>query len=184
MKPPVRRRAQFTQCIWPLMAAVALLAGCATRPIANNTQLEAHARATATQGPWSGRLSLQIQSVAQTVAAQSFSVSFELTGHPERGALTVLSPLGNVLGVVRWSAEQAVLDSGNGQLQRFSSIESFLAQTIGAAVPIAALFGWLAGVDTPVEGWTADLSRRAEGRIAARRDLPTPQADLRVVLDQ
>ena len=58
-----------------------------------------------------------------------------------------------------------------------------MAQTTGAAVPIAALFGWLNGVNTPVDGWTADLSRRSEGRIAARRDLPTPQADLRVVLD-
>ena len=118
------------------------------------------------------------------VAPQSFSASFELVGEPERGALTLISPLGNVLGVLRWVPGEAVLDPGNGKLQRFGSVEAFLAQNTGAAVPINALFGWLKGDHTPIAGWTADLSRHSEGRITARRDQPPPQADLRVVLDQ
>jgi outer membrane lipoprotein LolB len=35
-----------------------------------------------------------------------------------------------------------------------------------------------------VAGWNADLSRFSEGRIAARRVEPAPQADLRLVLDR
>ena len=163
-----------------ILTAALLIASCA-----NNT------RATAltdlnpvTNQAWAGRISLQVQGTPDGVAPQSFSASFELSGQPERGALTLISPLGNVLGVLHWVPGEAVLNTGNGKLQRFPSVESFLAQNTGAAVPMTALFSWLQGDNTPVPGWTADLSRHGEGRIAARRDQPTPQADLRVVLDR
>ncbi len=137
-----------------------------------------------TSQAWAGRISLQVQGTPDGAAPQSFSASFELRGQPEQGVLTLISPLGNVLGVLRWLPGEAVLDSGNSKLQRFASVESFLAQNTGAAVPMTALFSWLRGDNTPVTGWTADLSRHSEGRITARRDQPTPQADLRVVLDR
>lgn len=127
-----------------------------------------------------GRISLQVQSEP----VQSFSASFELKGQPERGELSLISPLGSVLGVLRWSPGEAVLDSGNGKIQRFSSVDELMAQATGAAVPVTALFAWLQGDNASVSGWSADLSRYAEGRITARRVQPAPPADLRVVLDQ
>ena len=133
---------------------------------------------------WAGRISLQVQSPSEGVAAQSFAASFELKGQPDSGELTLISPLGSVLGVMRWTPDDAVLDSGNGKLQRYASVESFLAQTTGAAVPMTALFGWLRGTDEQVAGWNADLSRYREGRISARRVEPAPQADLRLMLDR
>ena len=163
-----------------ILVATLLIAGCAspTRAVApQNIGL-------ATTQAWAGRISLQVQGTPDGVAAQSFSASFELSGQPDKGELTLISPLGNVLGVLRWAPGEAVLDPGNGKLQRFTSVEAFLAQTTGAAVPMTALFSWLQGDNTPVPGWTADLSRHSEGRIAARRDQPTPQADLRVVLER
>lgn len=163
-----------------ILIATLLIAGCAS-----NTRATAPRDTNpATEQAWAGRISLQVQGTPDGVAPQSFSASFELSGQPERGALTLISPIGNVLGVLRWVPGEAVLDPGNGKLQRFPSVESFLAQNTGAAVPMTALFGWLQGDNTPVPGWTADLSRHSEGRIAARRDEPTPQADLRVVLDR
>ena len=115
---------------------------------------------------------------------QSFSAGFELKGRSERGELTLISPLGNVLGVLRWSPGEAELDSGNQKIQRFDSVDALMAQATGAAVPLSALFAWLQGDDANVSGWSADLSRQGEGRISARRTQPAPQADLRVVLDQ
>ena len=129
---------------------------------------------------WSGRISLQVQSEP----AQSFSASFELKGRPERGELSLISPLGSVLGVLRWSPGEAVLDSGGGKIQRFASVDELMAQATGAAVPLAALFAWLQGEPASASGWSADLSRHKEGRISAKRTEPAPQADLRVVLDQ
>lgn len=129
---------------------------------------------------WAGRISLQVHSEP----AQSFSAGFELKGQPERGELTLISPLGNVLGVLRWSPFEAVLDSGNQKIQRFSSVDELMEQATGAALPLGALFAWLQGDNASVSGWSADLSRHGEGRITAKRAQPAPQADLRVVLDQ
>ncbi len=114
---------------------------------------------------------------------QSFSAGFELKGKPERGELTLISPLGNVLGVLRWSPNAAELDSGNQNIQHFDSVDALMAQATGAAVPLNALFAWLQGDNAQVSGWSADLSRHSEGRIFAKRTQPAPQADLRVVLD-
>ena len=165
-----RRRSAFVSAC---LAATLLIAGCAHPPRVtgiNDSKNEF----------WTGRISLQVQSEP----AQSFSASFELKGQPERGELTLISPLGNVLGILRWSPFEAVLDSGNQKIQRFSSVDALMAQATGAAVPMRALFAWLQGDNASVSGWSADLSRHSEGRISAKRAQPAPQADLRVVLDQ
>ena len=128
---------------------------------------------------WTGRISLHVKSEPE----QTFSAGFELKGRSERGELTLISPLGNVLGVLRWSPGEAELDSGNQKIQRFDSVDALMAQATGAAVPLSALFAWLQGDNANVSGWSADLSRQSEGRISAKRTQPAPQADLRVVLD-
>ena len=155
------------------LTTIFLIAGCArdvTAKPSNDSKV----------GFWSGRISLQIQSEP----AQSFHAGFELRGEAERGELTLISPLGNILGVLRWSPVEAVLDSGGQKMQRFDSVDALMAQATGAAVPMSALFAWLDGTNANVSGWSADLSRRAEGRITAKRSQPSPAADLRVVLDQ
>lgn len=160
-------------CFYGCLIAIILIAGCA-HPIGvksiNSSQNEF----------WTGRISLQVQSEP----VQAFSASFELRGQPERGELTLISPLGSVLGVLRWSPGDATLDSGNRKIEHFSSINELMERATGAAVPPSALFAWLRGDNASVSGWSADLSRLGEGRIWATRTEPAPQAELRVVLDQ
>lgn len=155
------------------LIAIILIAGCASPQ-----------RATSQNYPenrvWAGRISLQVASEP----VQSFSASFELKGRADNGELTLISPLGSILGVLRWAPGQALLDSGNQKVQRFDSVDELMERTTGAAVPLSALFAWLKGDNATASGWSADLSRQSEGRITARRLLPTPEADLRVVLDQ
>jgi outer membrane lipoprotein LolB len=129
---------------------------------------------------WTGRISLQVASEPP----QSFSGSFELKGRPERGELTLISPLGSVVGILRWTPGEAVLDSGNGKIQRFDSIDELMLRATGAAIPLTALFSWLEGNPATVNGWSADLARHGEGRVIARRSSPAPEADLRVVLER
>jgi outer membrane lipoprotein LolB len=93
------------------------------------------------------------------------------------------SPLGSILGIMRWSPTEAVLEQ-NGSIKRFASTDELLAQTTGAAVPVSALFDWLGGKNTPTPGWTADLSQQSNGRITAQRTNPLPSANLRIVLDK
>lgn len=87
-----------------------------------------------------------------------------------------------MVGISRWTPNRAEFDSGSGAVNQFQSIDELMEKSTGAAIPIAALFSWLRGEPANVNGWSADLARHSEGRIAARRLEPPPQADLRVVL--
>ncbi|WP_296921908.1 outer membrane lipoprotein LolB [Polaromonas sp.] len=153
-----------------LVVATLLIAGCAH-------QAGAEARNDSQTETWSGRISLQVQSEP----VQAFFAGFELSGNPDQGELVLNSPLGTSLAVLRWSPGQAVLDSG-GQVQRFDSVDALIEKATGAALPLPALFDWLAGKNTALAGWNADLSQHAEGRISASRTAPQPRADLRIVL--
>ncbi len=152
--------------------AVLLISGCATP----------QSPAPQNDGPkdaWAGRIGLQIQSEPP----QAFFAGFELKGNAQAGELRLTSPIGSVLGVMRWSPAEALLDSGQ-EVKKFASIDALLEQTTGAAIPINALFDWLKGRNTTLDGWTADLTEQAAGKISARRTNPAPQTDLRVVLEQ
>lgn len=155
----------------PLVATF-LIAGCARKIYPSDPN-------DAEKKLWTGRISLQIQSEPP----QAFFAGFELKGHPERGELSLTSPIGNVLGIMRWSPDEAVLESGN-ETKRFLSVDALLEQTTGAAIPVTALFDWLKGVNTRLNGWSADLSGLNLGRIVATREEPAPQTRLRIVLDQ
>ena len=155
----------------PLVATF-LIAGCARKIYPSDPN-------DAEKKLWTGRISLQIQSEPP----QAFFAGFELKGHSERGELSLTSPIGNVLGIMRWSPDEAVLESGN-ETKRFLSVDALLEQTTGAAIPVTALFDWLKGVNTRLNGWSADLSGLNLGRIVATREEPAPQTRLRIVLDQ
>jgi outer membrane lipoprotein LolB len=152
------------------LLATFFIAGCAV-PIRAERQNDAAISF------WTGRISLQVQSEPP----QSFFAGFELKGSPVQGELTLNSPLGNSLAVLRWSPQEAILDSGN-QIQRFASVDELIQKATGAAIPLPALFDWLRGKNTAADGWSADLSQQADGRISASRLSPQPRSDLRIVL--
>jgi outer membrane lipoprotein LolB len=153
-----------------LLAAVLLLAGCAVPP---------RAAVPAGVQVWTGRLALNVERQAN----QSFSAAFELKGAPESGELTLFTPLGGTAAVLSWSPGTATLRSG-GDVRQFPSLEALAQEATGAPLPVAALFDWLAGKPTAIEGWEADVSEVAQGRLRARRSAPPPAADLRVVLER
>ena len=162
-----------------LLVATLFIASCAHKQGVtgiNDTQIEAKSSVLHTF--WTGRIGLQVQSEPP----QAFFAGFELKGQASSGELTLISPLGSILGIVRWSPAEAVLEQGS-TTRRFSSTDELLAQITGAAVPMSALFDWLAGIDTPTPGWVADLSKLPDGRISARRTNPVPPAELRIVLN-
>ena len=159
-----------------LLIATFLIAGCAQKQ--GNTSIN-NAQNEEKISFWAGRISLQIQSEP----VQGFFAAFELKGRSDVGELTLISPLGSILGIMRWSPTEAMLEQ-NGSTKRFASTDELLTQTTGAAVPVSALFDWLGVKNTTTPGWTADLSQQGNGRITAKRISPTPQADLRIVLDK
>jgi outer membrane lipoprotein LolB len=155
------------------LAALALaLAGCASAP-------KPPAPFDAASGPWSGRLALQVEDRP----GESFSAGFELKGSAVAGELQLFSPIGGTLAVLDWQPGRARLQS-SARTREFGSMDALLAEIAGTSIPVHALFDWLRGIATPVAGWQADLSQLAQGRIAATRLDPPPEANLRLVLER
>lgn len=170
MRAPTRRRALLLAAV----PCVLGLAGCAQPRL----RPEPDAAASAS---WSGRLALQVHD--EQAEDQSFSASFELQGNEREGQLVLLSPFGAVLAELQWSPAGAQLRQG-GQLRESPSLDALVQETMGTALPLGALFAWLAGGQAAAPGWQADLSQLAEGRLRAQRTDPLPRATLRVVLDR
>jgi outer membrane lipoprotein LolB len=166
------------------VALAMLAAACTTlpqpEPLADSAPLVA------------GRLSLRIDATEDR-AAQSFTAAFELRGSSARGELRLVSPLGTQMALARWSPSAVSLLTADGEA-RFPNLDDLALRAFGERVPLAALPDWLAGRPWPGAaaqprtdgfdqlGWSVDLSRRADGRLAAQRSAP-PAVTLRVVLD-
>ena len=128
--------------------------------------------------PWRGRLAIRVESEP----VQVFSAAFELSGSAPAGALTLFTPLGTTAAALSWTPEGSTLRS-NAEVRQFATLGALMRQTLGAELPITALFAWLAGDTAASDGWQVDLSQRPNGRITVRRQSPLPTAEMRVVLD-
>lgn len=152
--------------------------GCASEP--RNNQGSTPFTAT-----WRGRLALLIRADAALAESkdQSFTASFELQGTPTNGTLALFTPFGSTAALIQWTPMQATLEA-KGDTRHFDGLPALTASVLGTTVPIGALFAWLQNQQTIAEGWDVDLSEAANGKIVAQRLAPSPQAHLRVVLEQ
>ncbi len=150
------------------LGLMAGLSGCATRHPIPDADPDAS---------WSGRLAITV--LEET--PQHFSAAFELAGAAEAGEIRLISPLGQLIGLARWSAQGAELMRGN-ERQIYPNMHELTLALTGTALPLTPLFQWLRGHPVELEGWQADLSRLTDGRLSARRVHPLPPVQLRIVL--
>ena len=151
---------------WLVLCAL-WLAGCA-QPMPS---------APVEENSWNGRIALQIDGQA----SQSFSAMFELRGTAQAGGLVLFSPFGNRIAQLDWKDGHAQLVSGQ-DTRTSDSLDTLLQDVTGTRIPVTALFSWLKGTQASAEGWQADLTGIADGRLTARRDDPQPTATLRIAL--
>jgi len=109
---------------------------------------------------------------------QSVSAEFELEGDANQGALTLLSPLGQVGLVLHWSPAGAWWQQ-NGQTRRFANLAEMTQAAIGTDLPMLALFDWLEGRDPTAMGWQVERSA-TPGAWSARRTHPLPAVTLKI----
>jgi len=152
--------------------ATLLIAGCASYTGPND-------KFSVYSAPWHGRLSLRIN--PEQGKSQSFSAEFELTGNEQVGELTLYSPLGSTAAAMTWTPQSATMRA-NGEIRYFESLGELLREVVGTELPVSALFAWVAGERKGTNGWSADLTDYPRGRIKARRQDPTPAAELNLVL--
>ena len=157
-------------------ALVAALAGCASvgEPAAPGADVLA------------GRLSVRVEGT-DGAPARSLSAGFELRGDAERGSLNLATPFGTVLAQARWSPQQVLLVTPQGQTS-YADLPALTRELLGEALPLAALFDWLRGRPWPgagsqatqppdkpgfaQRGWQVTLARFDEGLIEVRRSEP------------
>jgi outer membrane lipoprotein LolB len=157
------------------LALLVLLTACSTAP--------RHVAVDPTNpdaiGHWEGRLNLR---VAKNPPEQ-FSTSFEMTGRPEQGQLSLLSPLGTTMAMVRWNPQGASLQQGS-DVQNFTSMDELTLRLTGAALPLPQLMAWLDRTGPPVQGWQINAQALKSGRrVIAERQQPLPALQLTVLLD-
>ena len=169
-RPCVRRR----WLTWLCATALLLASGCASPPPAAPMPTSVPAAA----GPWSGRLSLQVESEPP----QGFHAGFELLGSAQAGELKLYTPLGATLASARWSADSALLLRGD-EIHAYPDLATLTAALTGAALPVAELFEWLQGRHAQAIGWSVELGAN-DGRVRASRSEPAPPATLRLILDR
>ena len=161
---------------WAVLCALGLpiaLLGCA-QPAAAPAGPDAAQRTF-----WSGRLALQVEGQP----SRSFIAAFELQGHAHTGSLQLSTPLGSTLAQLHWNPQGARLHTNN-TIEEAASVDAVLERGTGAPIPITALFDWLAGLPTPMDGWSTDLSAIAQGRLSATRFSPEPQTTLRITFER
>lgn len=172
-----------------------LLTGCAHAPRAPEAS-PATALTPASPTPsFSGKLSVQIPPQPGQRVAQGGSGSFELTGHASQGQLSLSTPTGSLLARVTWTPTSVSLEQPREQ-RSFDSLDDLTLDLLGEAVPVAALFDWLAGrpwagagvsrLPAPLTGfeqlgWRVETDRLADGVLVAQQ-LGGRHATLRVRL--
>jgi len=150
------------------------IVGCAS---GSRTAAEEGAQITS----WSGRLSVRVDAT-EALGPQAFSSFFELQGKPEQGQLRFFTPLGSTAAFIAWSPGQAQLQAG-GDIQHFSNIAELTEHLLGTPVPLTALFAWLAGDPSNLDGWQVDQTQFDSGKIVAQRVDPAPRAEIKVLLE-
>ena len=172
-----------------LLFAINLIAGCA---INTPTRVNIEGENSTFNGKpvtasYQGRLSLRIASDPP----QSLYAGFNLNGDAQTGDLTLNSPLGNSLAQLSWTPQSAVLKANN-ETKEYPSTSALIEHVTGTVIPLNALFDWMAGKDTPAEGWEIDLSAMKTAnanndtvqRFVAKRTSPLPTAELRVAIEK
>lgn len=188
-RPRARHPGAKVTGLWPVVAWIAgplLLSACVTTA------------PRVAGGLWTGRLSVRADATTDQ-SARSQSGSFELSGGAREGQLVLTGPLGATAARARWSPGGIELDTGGGP-RPYPSLDAMMQDALGDALPLEAMFDWLAGRPWPGAssqplpdaarkgftqlGWTVDLTRFDQDRLLdADRPQPLPALHVRVKLD-
>lgn len=167
-----------------LFFAINLIAGCAINTPANGEFVTQNSNLSNNplRVDYQGRLSLRIASDTP----QTLYGAFTISGDAQTGEMSLNSPLGNTVAKLTWTPQTALLVANN-TTTTYPSTEALITTVTGTALPLPALFDWLAGINTPIEGWELDLSNMQNPdnrRFIAKRISPLPTVELRIALEQ
>jgi len=136
----------------------------------------------ATQAPvphWEGRLQVRVL----LANPELFSANFELQGSPQRGELTIYSPIGTTLAVASWTENDALLKQGMSE-KHYANMEELTKQLTGTRLPLPTLMSWLNADGESIQGWEIRSENLPAGRrIYAQRNHPSPPLQLTLLIN-
>lgn len=102
----------------------------------------------------SGRLSVRYQ---RNAAEEAVHGGFSWQQTPNHTAITLSSPLGQILAVIEVSPNRAILRQSGQPARAAADPDSLVADTLGWPLPIAGLRDWLQGFARDAQGrpWVA-----------------------------
>ncbi len=129
-----------------IIAAAAILAGCATPASQRSTAPVAEYRETI---DLSGRLSVNYQ---KDETPQSLTGNFNWVQRPGRVDVSLASPLGQTIAEISVTPEEAVLRQAGNPPRVAADIDTLTAQALGWPLPVSGLRDWLQGYATDAQG--------------------------------
>ena len=168
--------------IW---VAAALVAGCASL------------REPASPDVISGRLTVRVDAPAGDTP-HTLTAGFDLEGSAEHGSLSLATPLGTRIAQARWSPQQVLLVTPDGETA-YPDLDALTRRLVGEALPVAAFFDWLRGRPWPGApssalapaqgagfsqlGWQVSFAGPGHSAILAHRDAP-PAVTVRAMIER
>lgn len=145
----------------PFLAAL-LLAACATAPVN-------------TAGPRPAAYREQIELEGQIAVRysdardqpQTLSGTYRWVQQGERTDVTLLSPLGQIVALIRVAPGQATLQQANQPLKSAADIDTLTTEALGWPLPVGGLRDWLQGRAVDAQG-KPYVATRAQDTVTTR----------------
>lgn len=144
-------------------AAVAVLPGCATRPVQN---LPASNEAIVAFS-LDGRVAVKLEN-------RGYTASMRWRHTTTQDSLRLLSPVGSVVGQIEADANGATLTTGDKKVYRSDDVQSLTRDVLGWDLPLAGLRYWVTGRADPA------LPVQSEERDDQHRLKSLMQSDWRI----
>ena len=96
-----------------------------------------------------GKINIQYQ---QNDKAETLTGNFEWQQNSDEMSITLSSPLGQTIAVIRENAQGASLEQSKQETRYASNVEQLLTESLGWSLPITGLRDWLQGFDRNQQG--------------------------------
>ena len=136
------------------------LAACATLPDQSNPSAPLASRPLVLNFTAAGRVAARVTGDTK----RGFSGGFAWTHKPGGDIVELLTPLGQIAARVSMTTAGAEIELPDGRRMATSDPDRFLADTLGVALPVAALSYWLQAVPVALTPFRAEAD--AMGRLA------------------
>lgn len=147
-----------------LLAGSSALVSCTTTTPLNQEQMS-RSRQYQEQVTMSGKISIQYQ---QNEKTETLSGNFEWQQVAQELTITLSSPLGQTIAIIRETPQGASLQQAKQETRYAADVEQLLYESLGWTLPVAGLRDWLQGFDRSTTGQRIMVATRDRQRIMSQ----------------